>query len=877
MMTENIVLERPRINTMLEKALEKPVVFIVAGEGYGKTWTVRSFLEKKKRAAIWISLSERDNVPRHFWESITRAVTVYDPRAGRMLEEIGFPESPGQLSRCFLILASTERDRNRYAIVVDDCHLVNSEPVIKFVNRLLAPSIPRGTIIMMSRSESPLNAMTLLSKGLMTRISDDDLRFNEEETDAYFRLMNMDLPPEVIKSIHTDTEGWILAISLIAEEMKNNNAAYSRSFLESGSFLKMEDELFASIPESHRRFLVMFSLFEQWPLEPLERIAASLPEKLPAMEEFIKNSGGMSSLFRYDTFIHGFRIHPVFLDYLRKKQKDLRKDEEKTACLTAAGWYMENCLWTEAAANYGRAGEYREVLRAIYSSTQLISQSSALSLLNIIDRIIANNEGKEKDGKERDGNFLFLRHVTRAAMLLNLGRYDESRLSFEESVREFETDEPDKMSSLILSVCYNTLGSLSFVTYRMNRDLSRALEYFRRSNFHYRRYPYVVRDPMTSASIGSYAITIGYPVKNGEFEEFIRTVAECIPYASESIGGNLSGMDNLCQAELAFFREDLNNAEQYAREALFIAREKKQYEVVSKCLFYLLRIQLHSGNLAAGNELWKQLETQLDIQDYSTRYVIYDIISGWYYAHTGATELIAPWLTNEFEESNLNLLYHNYETMVKAKSLYAEKRYEEALGFLEKKEVREGLGSFYFGLLEITVLKAVIHNSMGNEAAAISTMEISYEMSKYGSSADLSGEPEFFCMPFIELGEDMRLLSTTALNSAQCSIPKLWLETIRNKASVYAKKLALLKIQYKRLREEAEIPFLSSQELSVLAGISRGMTREEIAKDLSTSINTVKNILKTVYDKLGAYNKADAIRIASGTGLLKNQYHEKKQ
>ncbi|MCL2472145.1 MAG: helix-turn-helix transcriptional regulator, partial [Treponema sp.] len=70
---------------------------------------------------------------------------------------------------------------------------------------------------------------------------------------------------------------------------------------------------------------------------------------------------------------------------------------------------------------------------------------------------------------------------------------------------------------------------------------------------------------------------------------------------------------------------------------------------------------------------------------------------------------------------------------------------------------------------------------------------------------------------------------------------------------------------------------LSSQELSVLAGISRGMTREEIAKDLSTSINTVKNILKTVYEKLGAYNKADAIRIASGTGLLKNQYHEKKQ
>jgi LuxR family maltose regulon positive regulatory protein len=55
-----------------------------------------------------------------------------------------------------------------------------------------------------------------------------------------------------------------------------------------------------------------------------------------------------------------------------------------------------------------------------------------------------------------------------------------------------------------------------------------------------------------------------------------------------------------------------------------------------------------------------------------------------------------------------------------------------------------------------------------------------------------------------------------------------------------------------------------------LSGISKGLTREEIALNSSMPVNTVKFAIKTIYCKLGAYNSTDAIRKAANIGLLKN-------
>jgi LuxR family maltose regulon positive regulatory protein len=64
---------------------------------------------------------------------------------------------------------------------------------------------------------------------------------------------------------------------------------------------------------------------------------------------------------------------------------------------------------------------------------------------------------------------------------------------------------------------------------------------------------------------------------------------------------------------------------------------------------------------------------------------------------------------------------------------------------------------------------------------------------------------------------------------------------------------------------------LSRREKEVLTGLSQGFTRNEIAGLFSLSVNTVKSIIRSVYNKLGAVNRADAVRIATQLGLLERQ------
>jgi DNA-binding NarL/FixJ family response regulator len=63
--------------------------------------------------------------------------------------------------------------------------------------------------------------------------------------------------------------------------------------------------------------------------------------------------------------------------------------------------------------------------------------------------------------------------------------------------------------------------------------------------------------------------------------------------------------------------------------------------------------------------------------------------------------------------------------------------------------------------------------------------------------------------------------------------------------------------------------------MEVLNSLYQGLTGEEIAQETNTSINTVKSTIKRIYNKLNALNKTDAIRIAMGMELLKNESNQR--
>jgi LuxR family maltose regulon positive regulatory protein len=329
---------------------------------------------------------------------------------------------------------------------------------------------------------------------------------------------------------------------------------------------------------------------------------------------------------------------------------------------------------------------------------------------------------------------------------------------------------------------------------------------------------------------------------------------------AEAMGGCLSGICELTRGELAFFRDELAEAEKQLLLSIEKARKNQQYEIVNRSLFYLLRIHLSRGDAEGIDTVLKQLEAELKEPLFPNRHPYHDIVAGWYHIQTGRKERLAPWLKSEYEESSLHSEAQILEKLVKAKYYFSVKRYPAALAALES------LGNtapMLLGAIEIKALEAVCRYRLLNKEEAFAAL---------GEAFALAAPTGLF-MPFAELGKDMRALAEAAIKdiAAGNNVPGLslaMLEEMRRNAAIYAKKLYRQSVKNRTVTGRKGGSILSYRETEVLIGLSRGLTREEIANAAAISPNTVKSAASSIYNKLGALNQADAVRIATEKGIL---------
>jgi LuxR family maltose regulon positive regulatory protein len=167
---------------------------------------------------------------------------------------------------------------------------------------------------------------------------------------------------------------------------------------------------------------------------------------------------------------------------------------------------------------------------------------------------------------------------------------------------------------------------------------------------------------------------------------------------------------------------------------------------------------------------------------------------------------------------------------------------------MEEQKKREAI---LYGRIEMLAMEACIHYKIKNREKAYSVLEEAYN----------TALPNDIWMPFIELGKDMRTLTSFAMKK-HGHIPKTWLESMNRKSASYAKRLAHIIADYKHANHIDSV-VISAREKEILNDLSHGLSRTEIAANRNLSVNTVKMIINNVYMKLGAENLADVIRIAS--------------
>ena len=73
----------------------------------------------------------------------------------------------------------------------------------------------------------------------------------------------------------------------------------------------------------------------------------------------------------------------------------------------------------------------------------------------------------------------------------------------------------------------------------------------------------------------------------------------------------------------------------------------------------------------------------------------------------------------------------------------------------------------------------------------------------------------------------------------------------------------------KRIEQDPPAPELTDRQRTILGSITRGLTNADIARQLGIREDSVKEHLNTIFAKIGAANRAEAVAIALRKRLLK--------
>jgi LuxR family maltose regulon positive regulatory protein len=829
-------LERPRVSQLLEKALNYPYITVSAGLGFGKTQAVYAFLQSISTPVVWVPLSARDNDCTRFWDGFVRTVENYSRKMASRMEAVGFP-STDELYADILAIPEEELPLNQRCILVfDDFHMISDPAVLRFFKRCIQTPFPNINLLLITRADPALGTVSLLSKGLLANINEDDLRFTEEETAQYFRLLDIGLSPESLANIHGDTAGWPFAISLIGRSLKKDpsNERNARTAMKLNIFQMIEEEVFSIASDALQRFLVRLSL--------IDKFSSSLVSILAGDEALLGEMNKINSLIHYDIYLHTYMIHHLFLDYLRQKHSMLSEEEKQETYSKAAHWCDENDYKMDAISYYEKAGNYKAIIKIVYHFPIQVPSDQALRVLEIYARAPA--ELLEA---------IVPYHLQHARLLMSIGRYDDAIAEINARIEKYSALPASDFNNQVLCGAYEALGITSYLMlpFTDRCDFDVPLE---KADYYYRLSPYPESGPVTSISIDAWASRVG-TTRSGAMEEYIAVLSRAVPHAMSVLNGFMFGLDDLAQGELLFYKGDLKNAGKFFMQAVHKAEERNQFEIRNRSLFYLLRIYVAQGDFAKIQDVLQQLGEQLEMRDYLPRFATFDIVSAWYYSLIGQTALAPKWLNGGALRNYVSSFNTDFGNCAKMRLHYADRRHHELLSFINS---YEGRSAVLFGKLELKTLEAVCEYQIKDRAAAFASMREAYDMA-------LSNN---LIMPFVEFGKDMRTLTAAMMREEGCNVPREWLGMINRKSATYAKRISNIVSEYKRANNIDNVVQLSPREMEILRDLYNGLTRSEIATSHNLSVNTVKLVLNTVYAKLGADNVADVIRNALDLKLL---------
>jgi LuxR family transcriptional regulator, maltose regulon positive regulatory protein len=204
------------------------LTLITAPPGFGKTTLTAHWIASNARRDgykfCWLSLEESDNDPGQFWTYLLAALQTAQAGLGEALAQSIWNQPGPAVIKAFLIGLVNEisEAEHHLILVLDDLHLIQNEAIFEGLAFLIEHHPPQLHLTLLSRTLPPLSLARLRSRNQVTELQQGDLRFTPAETFVFLSAKIPGISEDEVQLFHQRLEGWPSGLQLTASAIGAN-------------------------------------------------------------------------------------------------------------------------------------------------------------------------------------------------------------------------------------------------------------------------------------------------------------------------------------------------------------------------------------------------------------------------------------------------------------------------------------------------------------------------------------------------------------------------------------------------------------------------------------------------------------------------------
>jgi len=351
------VIRRARIDQRIAAA---PLTVVTGPPGAGKTTAAASWAAGTDGPVAWVTLDRYDSQWGVFWPAVVTALGCAGVEFGRPLPPPGRTDNHPFLLRLAAELAVQDPPAT---LVLDDLHQITGHDLDDGLQYLIRNTRPGLRVVICSRADPVISLHHYRLAGELTEIRAAELAFSVAEARLLMARHGVTLPDGLLAQLTELNEGWAAGLRLAALSLRAepDPGQLVRQFAAADGAVAgyLMDEVLNHQPARSRHLLLRTSI--------VDRVSASLAAEMTGDE----GAGDvLGALARANAFVEPagngwYRFHSLFAEVLRARLRFDHPDEVADLHRRAARWYRRQRCLLDAVRQATAAGDWLPAARMV--------------------------------------------------------------------------------------------------------------------------------------------------------------------------------------------------------------------------------------------------------------------------------------------------------------------------------------------------------------------------------------------------------------------------------------------------------------------------------------------------------------------------------